>query len=35
MNPKQSVAAEKKKRFWWPTDNTKGPGGRDMANGLE
>ena len=35
MNHAQSVAAEKKKRFWFPTDNTSGPGGMNMAAGLE
>ncbi|HAB17557.1 MAG TPA: type II secretion system protein [Verrucomicrobiota bacterium] len=35
MNHAQSVAAEKKKRFWFPTDNTKGPGGQNMAAGLQ
>jgi len=35
MDHKQSVAAEKKKRFWFPTDNTKGPGGINMGAGLE
>ncbi len=34
MNHAQSVAAEKKKRFWFPTDNTSGPGGMNMAAGL-
>jgi len=34
MNHTQSVAAEKKKRFWFPTSNTSGPGGMDMASGL-
>ena len=35
MNHAQRVAAEKKKRFWFPTDNTKGPGGMNMAGGLQ
>ncbi|MCW5558103.1 MAG: hypothetical protein KIT22_09780 [Verrucomicrobiae bacterium] len=35
MNHKQSVAAEKKKRFWFPTDKTTGPGGMNLAAGLE
>jgi prepilin-type N-terminal cleavage/methylation domain-containing protein/prepilin-type processing-associated H-X9-DG protein len=35
MNHEQSVAAEKKKRFWFPTDNTSGPGGGNMASGLQ
>jgi len=34
MNQKQSVAAEKQKRFWFPTDNTSGPGGMNMGAGL-
>jgi prepilin-type N-terminal cleavage/methylation domain-containing protein len=34
MNEKQSVAAERLKRFWFPTDLTTGPGGMDMARGL-
>lgn len=34
MNHTQSVAAEKKKRFWWPTENMKGPGGQTMTAGL-
>ncbi len=35
MDHKQSVAAEKKKLFWFPTGNTKGPGGIDMGAGLQ
>lgn len=35
MNHTQSVAAEKKKRFWFPTDDTSGPGGMNMGAGLE
>ena len=35
MNHGQSVEAEKKKRFWFPTDNTTGPGGMNMATGLQ
>ncbi len=35
MNEKQSVAVEKLKRFWFPTDLTAGPGGMDMARGLQ
>ena len=35
LNAKQSLAAEKKKRFWFPTDNTQGPGGMNMASGLQ
>jgi len=35
MNEKQSVAAEKMRRFWFPTDLTSGPGGMDMARGLQ
>ncbi|NCW28597.1 MAG: type II secretion system protein [Verrucomicrobia bacterium] len=35
MNQTQSIAAEKKKRFWFPTDNTLGPGGLNLANGLQ
>jgi prepilin-type N-terminal cleavage/methylation domain-containing protein len=34
MNHNQSVAAEKKLRFWFPTENTSGPGGMDMSGGL-
>ena len=34
MTKEQSVAAEKKIRFWFPTANTAGPGGMNMANGL-
>ncbi len=30
-----SVAVEKKKRFWFPTDNTSGPGGMNMGGGLQ
>jgi len=35
MNEKQSIAAERLKRFWFPTDLTTGPGGMDMARGLQ
>lgn len=35
VNHAQSVAVEKKKRFWFPTDNTKGPGGMNIASGLQ
>jgi prepilin-type N-terminal cleavage/methylation domain-containing protein/prepilin-type processing-associated H-X9-DG protein len=35
MNHTQSLEAEKKKRFWFPTDNTSGPGGMNMATGLQ
>ena len=35
MNHAESLAAEKKKRFWFPTDNTSGPGGMNMAGGLQ
>jgi len=35
MNQKQSIAAEKKKRFWFPTDNTSGPGGMNIGAGLQ
>ena len=35
MNQAQSIAAEKKKRFWFPTDNTLGPGGINMGAGLQ
>ena len=35
MNHKQSVEVEKLKRFWFPTDNTSGPGGMNMASGLK
>ncbi len=35
MDHKQSVAAEKLKRFWFPTDKTSGPGGMNMAGGLQ
>jgi prepilin-type N-terminal cleavage/methylation domain-containing protein/prepilin-type processing-associated H-X9-DG protein len=35
MNDKQSTAAEKMRRFWFPTDLTTGPGGMDMARGLQ
>ena len=35
MDSKQSLAAEKKKRFWFPTDNTSGPGGMNMATGIQ
>jgi prepilin-type N-terminal cleavage/methylation domain-containing protein/prepilin-type processing-associated H-X9-DG protein len=34
MNQKQSLAAEKMKRFWFPTKDTSGPGGMDMSGGL-
>ena len=35
LNHADSLAAEKKKRFWFPTDNTSGPGGMNMASGLQ
>jgi len=35
MDHNQSVAAEKLKRFWFPTDNTSGPGGVNMGTGLQ
>ncbi len=35
MDSKQSVAAEKRKRFWFPTDDTRGPGGNNLATGLQ
>ena len=35
MNQAHSIAAEKKKRFWFPTDNTMGPGGINMGAGLQ
>ena len=35
MNHKQSLAAEKMKRFWFPTDNIKGPMGNNFASGLQ
>jgi prepilin-type processing-associated H-X9-DG protein len=35
MNQPQSIAAEKKKRFWFPTENTSGPGGINMGAGLQ
>ena len=35
MNRNQAKAAEKKKRFWFPTNNTKGPNGSDMSGGLQ
>ena len=35
LNHAQSMAAEKKKRFWLPTDDTSGPGGMNMASGLQ
>ena len=35
MNHAQSLAAEKKKRFWFPTDDTSGPGGMNLSGGLQ
>jgi hypothetical protein len=35
MGTKQSVAIEKRKRFWFPTDDTTGVGGMQMATGLQ
>lgn len=35
LDHKQSVAAEKKRIFWFPTQNTSGPGGMNMAAGLQ
>jgi prepilin-type N-terminal cleavage/methylation domain-containing protein/prepilin-type processing-associated H-X9-DG protein len=35
LNAKQSLAVERKKRFWFPTDNTAGPGGMNIAAGLQ
>lgn len=31
VNSKKAKELEKKKRFWFPTRNTKGPNGMDMA----
>ncbi len=35
MRKEQSLAAEKKKRFWFPTDDTTGPNGSQMGAGLQ
>ena len=35
MRKSQSLAAEKKKRFWFPTDDTTGPNGAQLGTGLQ
>ncbi len=35
LNHAESLAAEKKKRFWFPTDNTSGLNGMNLATGLQ
>ena len=35
MDKKEYDKAEKTKRFWFPTDDTSGPGGMGMGNGLQ
>jgi hypothetical protein len=35
MDKKHYDQVDKTKRFWWPTDDTTGPGGMQMGNGLQ